>query len=70
MTKKDQSSLRISSSHYRTADLIIAIAFIITAIVSGYLAIAHQVRDYWVLLIAGIIGAVLMLKRSRTPNQG
>lgn len=65
MTKKNHASLRISSGHYRTADLVIAAAFLITAIVSGYLAVAHEVRDYWVLLIVGIIGAVLMLRRSR-----
>lgn len=65
MTKENHSSLRISSGHYRTADLVIAIAFIITAIVSGYLAVAHEVRDYWVLLVVGIIGAVIMLRRSR-----
>lgn len=65
MTKQNHASLRISSGHYRVADLVIAIAFIITAIVSGYFAVAHEVRDYWVLLIVGIIGAVLMLRRSR-----
>lgn len=65
MTKKNHASLKVSSGHYRTADLVIAIAFIFTAIVSGYLAVAHEVRDYWVLLVVGIIGAVLMLRRSR-----
>lgn len=66
MTKKNHASLRISSGHYRTADLVIAVAFILAAIVGGYFAIAHEVRDYWLLLIVGIIGAVLMLRRSRT----
>lgn len=65
MSNKNPASLRISSGHYRTADLVIAVAFFITAIVSGYLAIAHEVRDYWALFIVGVIGAVLMFRRSR-----
>lgn len=66
MTKKNHASLRISSGHYRTADLVIAVAFFISAIIGAYFAVAHEVRDYWLLLIVGIIGGVLMLKRSRT----
>jgi len=66
MTKKNPAALKISSGHFRTADLVIACAFLITAIVSGYLAIAHQVRDYWALLLVGIVGAVLMFRRSRS----
>lgn len=66
MTEKNHASLRISSGHYRIADLVIAVAFIIAAIVGGYYAVVHEVRDYWLLLVVGIIGAVLMLRRARS----
>lgn len=69
MTKKNPASLRISSVHYRVADLVIAIAFIVAAIVGGYFAVVREVRDYWLLLIVGIIGAVLMLRRSREASR-
>lgn len=65
MTKKNHASLRISSGHYRTADLVIGVAFAISGIIGGYFAVVHEVRDYWLLLIVGIIGAVLMLRRAR-----
>lgn len=66
MTKKNESSLKISSGHYRTADLIIALALLLAAVVGGYFAIVDGVRDYWLLLVVGIVGAVLMFRRART----
>lgn len=68
MTKDNHASLKISSGHYRRADLIIAIAFLISGIVGGYFAIAQGVRDYWLLLLVGIVGAILMFRRSRSPE--
>lgn len=68
MTKKNPASLRISSGYYRTADLVIAIAFLFSGIVGGYFAVAQGVRDYWLLLIVGVVGAVLMFRRSRTSS--
>ena len=68
MTKKNHASLRISAGHYRTADLVIAIAFLFSGIVGGYFAVAQGVRDYWLLLLVGIVGAILMFRRSRTPD--
>lgn len=68
MTKKNHASLRISSGHYRTADLVIAVAFLLSGIVGGYFAVAQGVRDYWLLLIVGIVGAVLMFRRSRSAE--
>lgn len=65
MTKKNHASLRISSGHYRIADLVIGVAFAISAIIGAYFAVAHEVRDYWLLVVVGIVGAVLMLRRSR-----
>lgn len=69
MTTKNPASLKISSGHYRTADLVIAIAFVVTAVVSGYFAVADGLREYWALLLVGIVGAVLMLRRARTPDR-
>lgn len=65
MTKKNHASLRISSGHYRIADLVIGVALLLAAVVGGYFAIAQGVRDYWLLLVVGIIGGILMLRRSR-----
>lgn len=71
MTNENHASLRVDSRHYRIADVIIGIAFVVTAIVSAYLAIAHETRDYWALLVVGVIGALLMFRRAfagaRTP---
>lgn len=68
MTKKNPASLKISSGHYRRADLIIAIAFLFSGVVAGYFAIAQGVRDYWLLLLVGVVGAVLMFRRSRSSE--
>lgn len=65
MTKKNPASLRISSGHYRVADLVIAVALLLAAILGGYFAIAQGVRDYWLLLVVGIVGSILMLRRAR-----
>lgn len=65
MTKKNHASLRISSGHYRIADLVIGVVLLAAAILGGYFAIAQGVRDYWLLLVVGIVGGVLMLRRSR-----
>lgn len=64
MTNENHASLRVDSRHYRIADIVIGIAFVIAAIVSAYLAIAHETRDYWALLVVGIIGAILMFRRA------
>lgn len=70
MTKKNHASLKISSGHYRTADLLIGVAFLLASIVGGYYAISQQLREYWLLLIVGIVGAILMLRRARTNETG
>lgn len=66
MTKENPASLRISSGHYRTADLVIAVIFILAGILGGYFAIAEGVRDFWLLLIVGIVGGILLLRKART----
>lgn len=44
MTKKNHASLRISSGHYRTADLVIGVAFAISGIIGGYFAVVSTLR--------------------------
>lgn len=66
MTKKNPASLKVSSEKFRMADLVIAVAFLLAGIIGGYFAIAEGVRDYWLLLVVGIIGAILMFRRART----
>lgn len=68
MTKPNPSSLRISSGHYRTADLVIAVACFLAGILGGYFAIVHEVRDFWLLLVVGIVGGILMLRKARTTE--
>lgn len=65
MTKKNPASLRISSGHYRSADLVLAVVLLLAAILSAYFAIAQGVRDFWLLLVVGLVGSVLMFRRSR-----
>ena len=64
MSEKDQSALHMKPRHFRTADLVIAVAFLLAGIVGGYFAIADGVRDYWLLLVVGILGAILMFRRA------
>lgn len=68
MTKKNPASLRISSENYRIADLVIAIAFLFSGMVGGYFAIVDGVRDFWLLLVVGVVGTVLMFRRSRASE--
>ncbi|MCO5217045.1 MAG: hypothetical protein M9953_02385 [Thermomicrobiales bacterium] len=69
MTNENHASLRVDSRHYRIADIVIGVAFVITAVVSAYLAIAHETRDYWALLVVGVVGAILMFRRSLAGNR-
>lgn len=69
MTKENHASLRVDARHYRTADLVIGIAFVVTTFISLYLAIAHETRDYWLLVLVGIVGAVLMFRRVLAGNR-
>lgn len=66
MTKQNPSSLKVSAEKYRMADLVIAAAFLLAGIIGGYYAISEGVRDYWLLLVVGIVGAILMFRRSRS----
>ena len=65
MTKQNPALLKVSSEKFRMADLAIAVAFLLAGIIGGYFAIAEGVRDYWLLLVVGIVGAVLMVRRAR-----
>lgn len=65
MTKENSSSLRISSQHFRRADLVLAIVFTLTALVSVYYAVTENSREFWALLLVGVFGAYLSLKRYR-----
>lgn len=64
MTEQNHASLRVGARHYRIADMLIGVALCGAAVISAYLAIAQNVRDYWLLLVVGIIGAVLMFRRA------
>lgn len=50
--------------HYRTADLALAVVFLLAGIFGGYMAMAEGVRDYWLLLIVGVVGTVLLWRRA------
>lgn len=70
MTERNPAGLRVSPKNYRTADIVLAIAFVITALISLYFAIADGVRDFWALVIVGVIGAVLMARRAHGDTPG
>jgi len=64
MTEKNPAGLRIAPENYRTADIILAVVFLLSAIIALYFAIADGVRDFWLLVLVGIVGAVLMARRA------
>ncbi len=70
MTEKNPAGLRIAPENYRTADIILAVVFLLTAIISLYFAIADGVRDFWLLVIVGMVGTVLMARRVASPRSG
>ncbi len=65
MTKENSSSLKISSQHFRKADLVLAVVFAFTSVVSLYYAITENSREFWALLLVGVFGVYLSLKRYR-----
>lgn len=68
MTKENPAGLRVAPEKYRVADIVLAIAFLLSASVGLYFALADGVRDYWLLVVVGIVGAVLMLRRARSGS--
>lgn len=68
MKEKEPGALHVKPRHYRTADLVIAVAFLLAGILGGYFAIVQNVRDYWLLLVVGIIGALLMFRRASSEE--
>jgi len=70
MTVKNPAGLRIAPKNYRTADIILAIVFLLSAIIALYFAIADGVRDFWLLVLVGIVGSVLMARRATTAQTG
>jgi uncharacterized membrane protein len=70
MTEKNPAGLRIAPKNYRTADIILAIVFLLSAIIGLYFAVADGVRDFWLLVLVGIVGAVLMARRATAAGTG
>ncbi len=64
MTKENPAGLRIAPDKYRMADIVLAIAFLIAGAVGLYFAVADGVRDFWLLVLVGLVGAVLMARRA------
>lgn len=70
MTEKNPAGLRIAPKNYRTADIILAITFLLSAVIGLYYAVADGVRDFWLLVLVGIVGAVLMFRRASAAEPG
>ena len=70
MTEKNPAGLRIAPKNYRIADIILAIVFLLSAIIALYFAVADGVRDFWLLVLVGIVGAVLMARRAIAARTG
>lgn len=64
MTDQQHSALHMKTRHFRTADIVIGIAFLLAGIAGGYFAIVEGVRDFWLLLVVGVIGAALLFRRA------
>lgn len=64
MTKDNPAGLRVAPEKYRVADIVLAVAFLISGAVGLYFALVDGVRDYWLLVLVGIVGAVLMARRA------
>ena len=64
MTKENPAGLRIAPEKYRLADIVLAIAFLVSGAIGLYYALAEGVRDFWLLVLVGIVGAVLMARRA------
>ena len=71
MTKENPAGLRIDPANFRTADIVMAVVFVLVTFLSLYFAIIDGVRDFWLLVVVGIVGAVLMARRvlAKPPGQ-
>lgn len=63
MTKNNPAGLRISPEKYHMADIIMAVVFVLITILALYYALVDGVRDFWLLVVVGIVGAILMVRR-------
>lgn len=70
MTENNPAGLRIAPKNYRTADILLAIVFLLAAIISLYFAVVDDVRDFWALVLVGFVGAVLMARRAMVTKPG
>lgn len=70
MTKENPAGLRVAPEKYRVADIVLAIAFLISGAVGLYFALVDDVRDYWLLVLVGIVGAILMGRRAKGNPTG
>ena len=70
MTKENPAGLRVAPEKYRVADIVLAIAFLISGAVGLYFALEDDVRDYWLLVLVGIVGAILMARRAKGSPTG
>lgn len=68
MTRENPAGLRIAPENYRTADIVLAIVFLLAAAISLYFAIVDGERDFWALVLVGIVGAILMARRARAEK--
>ena len=70
MTKDNPAGLRISPEKYHFADVVMLVLSILITIIALYFAIADGVRDFWLLVVVGIVAAILLAKRVRRNSAG
>lgn len=70
MTKDNPAGLRISPEKYHLADVVMLVLSILITIIALYFAIADGVRDFWLLVVVGIVAAILLGKRVRRNSTG
>lgn len=70
MTKDNPAGLRISPEKYHLADIVMMALSILITLIALYFAIVDGVRDFWLLVVVGIVAAILLGKRVRQNSAG
>lgn len=70
MTKDNPAGLRIAPEKFHLADVVMMVLSILITVIALYFAIADGVRDFWLLVLVGIVAAILLGKRLRRNSAG
>lgn len=63
MTKNNPAGLRIAPEKFHLADIVMLVLSVAITFLGLYFAIVDGVRDFWLLVLVGIVAAILLGKR-------